>query len=130
MAKVAFVFGVLLILLGVGTFFIAEAEHRSPTALIPAAAGVLIAICGFVAVNPSARKHAMHAAAMIGTLGFLASAWRIVSTLVKTGALPDGLKLVGMGGMALLCGAFVALCVRSFIAARRARELNPTQTAM
>jgi len=122
MVKIAFVFGVLLILLGVGTYFVAETENRSPTALIPSVAGVLIAICGFVAANPNARKHAMHAAAMIGTLGFLAGVGGIVRVLAKTGTLPDGLKMVGMGGMALLCAVFVGLCVKSFVDVRRARQ--------
>ena len=122
MAKIAIVFGGLLILLGVGTYLVAEQGHRSGTALIPSGVGLLIAVCGAIAMNPNARKHAMHVAAMFGTLGFLASVGRIVSTVVKSGALPDGLKIIGMGGMAILCGVFVALCVKSFIDVRKARS--------
>jgi len=121
MSKTTIIFGVLLILLGAGTYFGGDPGPKRGTALIPSAVGLLIAICGVIAMNPNARKHAMHVAVLLGAIGFLAAVGRIVRTYSETGSLPGGLKMVGMGGMAILCGVFVALCVQSFIAVRKAR---------
>jgi hypothetical protein len=109
---------VLLILVGV----IPYALHPvSMTALIPAFAGLLLAVLGAVALSPGARKHAMHAAVVIGLLGFLAAAGRLISGLAS-GKTPTALGATSLGLMALLCGLFVVLCVRSFINARRERQ--------
>jgi hypothetical protein len=122
MAKIAIVFGLLLIVLGVGTYLAAPIETRSPTAIIfPGIAGVLLAICGVAAMSPGIRKHAMHAAAAVGLLGCLGAAGKLISVVISGGGLPSNLKLIGMGGMAILCGVFVALCVKSFIDVRKAR---------
>ena len=117
MAPVSIVIGLLLILVGVIPYLI---HPVSLTALIPAAVGALLAILGAIALSPAARKHAMHAAAMVGVLGFLAAVGRLVSTLAKGGT-PTALAGTSLGLMALLCGLFVLLCVRSFIHARRQR---------
>lgn len=117
MAPVTIVFGILLILVGVVPYLI---NPVSKTALIPAVVGALLAALGAVALKPGARKHAMHIAVMIGLLGFLAAAGRLISTIAK-GATPGKLVGISLGLMALLTGVFVALCVRSFIAARRER---------
>lgn len=121
MAKTTILFGALLTLLGLITYFGAEslgASKRSVTALIPAFVGVPLAILGVVAQRPGARKHAMHAAAALALLGFLASAGRFIAV----GAAPTSVGPAALLIMAILCGVFVGLCVRSFIAARRARE--------
>lgn len=120
MAKISIVFGLLLIVLGVGTYLAAPEAQRSPTALIPSLAGILLTVLGAAALKPAIRKHAMHGAAMVGLLGFLASAGKFFSIVAKTGALPDTLKTIGMGGMMVLCLLFVVLCVKSFVDARRA----------
>jgi hypothetical protein len=109
-----------LIILGILGYLAAEPERRSVTALIPAFTGALLMICGVVAMKPSSRMHAMHAAATIGLLGFLFPAGRVVMKAIR-GEAPSGLALFSQLGMALLCLAFVLLCVRSFIAARRDR---------
>jgi len=126
-AKTTILFGALLTLLGLITYFGAEslgASKRSMTALIPAFVGLPLAILGVVAQNPGARKHAMHAAAALALLGFLASAGRFISV----GAAPTSVGPIALLIMAVLCGLFVGLCVRSFIAARRAREAGTTAT--
>lgn len=117
MAPVTIVFGVLLILVGVVPYLI---HPVSKTALIPAVVGVLLAVLGTIAMKPAVRKHAMHAAVMVGLLGFLAATGRLVGTIAK-GATPGKLAGFSLGTMALLTGIFVVLCVRSFIAARRER---------
>src|SRR5437762_13246003 len=97
--------------LGLGCYFAAEPEHRSPTALIPTFDGVFILIGGLLALNPKLRMHAMHVAVLFGLLGFIAAVGGLIARR------PSGLGLIDMGGMAVLTGVFTVLCVRSFIQA-------------
>lgn len=73
MAKITIGFGVALIVLGIIGFL----PHRAPTALIPTYIGAALAICGAIALKPEMRKHAMHAAVILGLIGFLGAggAW-------------------------------------------------------
>lgn len=68
----------LMILLGAGGFFATGAEH--PTALMPAAAGILLIVLGLLVRNPKLRMHAMHGAALIGLLRLSDSAIVAVAT--------------------------------------------------
>jgi hypothetical protein len=111
---VSVVFGALLTALGLWGWFGAEPEHRSVTAFIPAFLGLL-------ALKESMLKHAMHAAAALGLLGFLAALGRIIQKLA-TGGTVEGRAGTSTVLMAVLCGVFVALCVNSFIQARRRRR--------
>ena len=99
----------------------APAEHRSPTALIPTAVGVILVILGAIARKEAYRKHAMHAAAVVGVLGFLAAAGRFFAVLLTGGNVATTAGM-STATMAVLCGVFVALCVKSFIDARRRRK--------
>lgn len=119
MDKVAIAIGLLLVILGVGGF--AGSEHHAPTALIPAYIGAVLAILGVVvAAKPAARKHAMHAAAAITLIGGAMAGWRLVKALSAGTA--THLQLLSFVGTTALCFLFVILAVRSFIAARKARE--------
>jgi len=121
MAGVTITFGGLLIALGFGGWFATGQE--SPTALIPAAFGVLLAILGFVARKESLRKHAMHGAAAVGLLGLLGSARGLMGLPALLGGTAERpAAVISQTLMAMLCAVFVWLCVRSFIAVRRARE--------
>ena len=120
MAKLAIGFGVALIALGLYGYFSVDVG-RSVTALIPAIAGALLFICGVAALNPAMRMHAMHGAAMVGVLGFLAPLGRMIPQTIK-GNPPHGLAGFSQIAMCVLCLLFVILCVRSFIAARKARQ--------
>ncbi len=113
--------GVILCAIGLFGYFGSASENPSPTALIPAAFGVLLIALGIVAHKANARKHAMHAAAAVGLVGFLMAGGR---GFMKLGlAASDDLtisrpvRLVLL--MAIVCLVYVILCVRSFIAARR-----------
>jgi hypothetical protein len=117
MAKLTIGFGVALVALGAIMFAVTGAK----TSLIPAYFGVPLAICGAVALNDAYRKHAMHVAAVIGLLGFLMPLGRLIPVLIQ-GRTPAPMALAGLLGMMALSGVFVVLCVRSFIAARRARD--------
>ncbi|MEM7454230.1 MAG: hypothetical protein AAF456_07730 [Planctomycetota bacterium] len=100
-------------------------EKIQYTALIPAGFGLGLVICGLIALKETMLKHGMHGAAMIGLLGFLAGAGRGGMGLGKFFSGDPELNMrsfVFVWLMALICAVFVALCVRSFIQARKARE--------
>lgn len=122
LAKVTIAFGVLMIILGIAGFVATGAEHK--TALIPAFAGALLGAAGFVALNPNLRKHAMHGAATIALLGFFGTISGVIK-LIKWGLGTEPARpaaVVSQAIMAVLCAIFVALCINSFIAARRSRQ--------
>jgi hypothetical protein len=123
MPSIAIAFGAVLCALGAWGYIGADADSKSVTALIPAFVGIPLIVCGVLAYNPAFRKHAMHVAAAIGLLGFIAGMGR---GIMKLGAaISDDPTLHRAPRTALLMGliclAFVAACVWSFIAARRRR---------
>lgn len=95
----------------------------SYTSLIPAGFGVVLMLLGHASLmKDTMRKHLMHVAVVIGLLGFFAA----LGGLFRKG-LPTTLSagVLSQLGMAIVCLAFVILCVRSFIAARRERVQQP-----
>jgi O-antigen/teichoic acid export membrane protein len=122
MWKTTIGFGAALILVGIIGYF--GTETSSLTALIPAGFGIVLTILGAIGRNENMRKHAMHGAAVVGLLGFLGSASGILSVLAmlrgETVERPEA--AVARTVMALICLAFVALTVKSFVGARRARK--------
>ncbi len=126
MAKVSILFGVLLILLGAWGYAATGAQH--PTALIPVYFGLALAWCGWLAMRDGGRRRAlwMHVAVTAGLLGFLGAGSRAIVELVKTHGAPftheQSVAVADQTAMTGLCLIFVVLCVRSFIAARRARQ--------
>jgi hypothetical protein len=112
MANTTVGIGLALVLLGLVGYL--GVESHSPTALIPAGFGLLLAILGWLARDASRRKLVMHIAVTVGLLGFIGS---LVSLIRNGGHRP--VAAASQAAMALLTGIFVALCVRSFIAARR-----------
>jgi hypothetical protein len=125
---VTIVFGAVLVGLGLWGRFGTTGGENSITSLIPAFVGLPLALLGLLALKESMLKHAMHAAAVIGLIGFLGGCGDLIRRLVQKGAIegPSGLSAVLMTA---LCGVFVGLCVNSFIQARRrrrAREAMPT----
>ena len=112
--------GIILILIGIaGYIHGVSTDHASPTALIPAAFGILFLILGVASqMKESLRKHLMHAAAVVALLGLLAVGGRLLS---KLGDLTMSAAVLSQLAMALVCLAFLILAIRSFSAARRAR---------
>ena len=124
MAKVAIGFGVVLVLLGAWGFTAMSTPH--PTALIPTYFGLALAWCGVFAMRKGGAQRAlwMHVAVTLGLFGFLFPGTMAIVETVKAhgGPLAHPIAVEAQTAMAGICLVFVALCVRSFIAARRARE--------
>lgn len=123
MAKVTLVFAVLFIALGLVGFIGTGSVHY--TALIPAALGLLLGIFGALSFSPDAgrRKLFMHINVTLGLLGFLGTIMGLIQWFQMLGGaiLKNPPATESKAIMALLCLIYVALCVRSFIAARKAR---------
>lgn len=116
----------VLVALGVWGYVATGSAH--PTALIPCYFGLVLGLCGYLANHEDMqrRKLWMHVAVSIGALGFLGT--------LKS--LWDGFKMLGgtvyehpvaveeKAGMSVVCLVFVALCVASFISARRGRGIE------
>lgn len=125
MAKLTIVFGVLLAVLGLVFFGMTHA----PTSLIPTYFGVVLAVCGALAMTDDAKRRmlVMHIAVTVGLLGFLFPFFRSIGGAVKMlrgVAVAHPIAVEEQMAMALLCLVFTALCVRSFIAARRTRTAS------
>lgn len=126
MPVIAIIFGILLDLLGTISFVATGATHF--TALIPAAFGTVILVCGVLArAKPEIRKHLMHVAAMFGLLGVLGGFGmglpKLGAVLAGSAARPLAVSMqIAMGLISLV---FLVFCVKSFIDARRARKAAP-----
>ncbi len=123
MAKVTLVFAVVFIALGLVGFISTGSAHY--TALIPAVLGLLLGIFGVLSLSPDAgrRKLFMHINVTLGLLGFLGTAMGLIQwfQMLAGAATKNPPATESKAAMAILCLIYVALCVRSFIAARRAR---------
>jgi hypothetical protein len=116
--------GVLLIVVGVGAWLISDME--SPTALIPAALGVLLLALGLLAARPAMHRHAMHGAMVVALLGVLGTLMQVVQlpALLTGGDVERPLAVVASTVTLVLCAVLLTLGIRSFRAARRARSLT------
>jgi len=126
MAKATLVFAVLLVALGLAGYVGTGSQH--PTALIPTWFGLALGLFGFLAISPSEgrRKLFMHISVTIGLIGFLGAAsqaGREFAHASLTDGVPNPVAVGAQTAMAGLLLIYVVLCVRSFIAARRARKV-------
>jgi hypothetical protein len=121
MPKVTIGIGAALVVVGVVAYFGSGAA--SVTAFIPSVVGVVLVVLGLVARDESRRMMAMHIAVLIALFG-------VIGGVMRLGPLPDLLAgkdverpwAVGASAvMVVLLIVYVALGVRSFIAARKAR---------
>ena len=124
MAKFTLVIALVLIVLGVA-FFVATGSH-APTALIPTYFGILLGIFGLLANTRDSKRRMlfMHIAVTIGLIGVIFPGYRGGSDFIASTRGQAVLRPLAMKeelAMAGICLVFVVMCVRSFIAARRAR---------
>jgi hypothetical protein len=112
--------GRILILIGIiGYGWGLYTGAASLTALIPAGFGILIMFLGhWAAMRDGLRKHLMHAAVIIGLLGFIAALVGLFRKGMPTGIGAGSLSQITM---AVVCLVFVILSARSFVAARSER---------
>lgn len=127
MGPVAMLFGVLLTSLGLWGYF--GTDTKSMTALIPAFVGAPLFVLGLLALQEHLRKHAMHAAAALGLLGFLGAGVQFLRRAFG-GNFQWTEGTISQAIMAVLCGVFVGLCVKSFIDARRAQAQRGTEGSL
>jgi hypothetical protein len=129
MAKMAILFGGLLILEGLGFYFGIQPEEgkaTSVTALIPSFFGIPILLGGLAALKDQFRMHAMHVVVLLALLGFILSGGRLAMSLVAGNI--KATSGASLGIMALLCGLLTGLCIKSFIDAKRRREAEKVTT--
>jgi hypothetical protein len=137
MPLVTIIAGLALAVLGVGTFLGTGSSHL--TALIPAGLGGILLVLGILGQQDKMRKHAMHGAAALSLLGVLGGAFMGMPRWIhylQEGKLPpraDGtdptISTLAMLAMTLICLVLLALCVNSFIQARRkARQEAASKT--
>jgi hypothetical protein len=121
MRTVTTVYGVALAALGLGGYF--ATGRVSVTALIPFFLGVAVLVCAALAGREEWRKHAMHAAAFLGLLGVVGPL-RVLPQMVRLlsgGEVAHRQAVVAQAVLLALSAVFLALCVKSFIDARRGR---------
>ena len=110
--------GLLLIALGVGGYSLTG--MASPTAMIPAAFGLVIAIFGAYGRAEARRRTAMHLAmgvALVGILGSVSGFFEIAGVLARGGDL--SVAALSKAAMAVLLMVYLGLGIRSFVRARR-----------
>jgi hypothetical protein len=123
MTKLTIGFGILLILLGIIGFVATGSAH--PTALIPAILGLFFILFGVMASSNDSKKRMlwMHISVTVALIAFIGTIPADIQTLqLSRGAYfahPAAIEEKGV--LSLLCLIYVLFCVRSFIAARRAR---------
>lgn len=100
--------GAVLVVIGVAGYVLTD--FASPTALLPALLGVVIGVCGLLASDSRRHRTAVHVALAVALLGLLGSLPRVFG---------GGAAGVVSALTVLVCLAYVAIGVRSFVAARR-----------
>ena len=111
-------FGLILIVLGLVSYV--TTGRTSVTALIPAFVGIVFLVLALVARNPAARKHVMHATVALALLGALGTLGRVIPAVSQGNTTRPA--VLAQIAMAIILFLYVALGVRSFIEARRARK--------
>ncbi len=122
MAKISITFGIILIILGLISYFGISSE--SITALIPAFLGIPVLILGFLALNEKYLKHSMHGAAVLMILGFGGTVRGLIKFFRMLGGeifeRPSAITIQAI--MAVICLIFLVFAIKSFIDARRKRS--------
>ena len=126
MPNITIGFGAVLCAIGLFGYFGSTSENPSITALIPFFFGNGLILCGLLGYVEKWRKHAMHAAAAIALVGFLAAAGRgfpkLGNAISDDPTIHRAPRLVLL--MALVCLIFLFTCVWSFISARRRQRAD------
>lgn len=120
MAKRTSILGILLILLGVISYFITAMV--SITALIPAFFGIVFLVLGWLAARKEDwRKHIMHGAAVLSVLGIIGSIGGLFNLIgaLFGGGFDQSSGSIARAIMAILLIIYLVMAVKSFIDARK-----------
>ncbi len=121
MKKNAVYLGIGLTILGILSYVVSKGE--SITALIPAFFGLPIIVLGLISWSEKMYRHIMHLILLITLLGFLGSAMGIpkfFSFLLGEEIIRPG-AAIAQTIMALACGWYLILGIKSFREARQNR---------
>lgn len=122
MAKFSILLGIILITLGLISYFGISSE--SITALIPTFLGIPILILGYLALNEKYLKHAMHGALVLVILGFGGTVGGLIKFFRMLGGevFERSSAITVQAIMAVLCLVFLIFAIKSFIDARRGKS--------
>lgn len=127
MPKISKIIGIILILLGLVSYFGTGAV--SFTALIPSFFGLIFFGLGYLAEkSESMRKHSMHAALLLAILGIGGTFGGLMSVFGALGGqtIENPPAAYAQAFMAILCIFFIILGVKSFIKARKSPQETMT----
>lgn len=116
-------YAAILILLGPVLYW--ASDGASKTAFIPSIFGLVFMALGLLARVDKLRKHAMHGAAALALLAIFGTApslLKFVNWMFRDMTPERPAAVAGQAIMLVLTVAYLGLCVRSFIQARRARK--------
>ena len=121
MPKITVLFSLAYLLLGLAAFFLTGAVH--PTALIPCYFGIVLFVLGLLGQKENLRKHVMHGALLVALLALFGTARSLLKLPAAfAGTAERPAAIYAQAATALLSIAFLTLCIRSFIQARRSRS--------
>jgi len=120
MAQLTIFIGTVLILLGIGGYVLTDMV--SPTALIPAAFGLVMVMLGVYGRSPGHRRTAMHLAMGVAAIGMIGTHGGLVDIVHHGGAIggPDGAGAASLSkaSMSVVLLVYLGLGIRSFLKAR------------
>lgn len=120
MPRLTIILGAVLIVLGVIGYIVTA--FASWTALIPAILGVLLVVFGLIGVKrPKIGVHIALVMALLGVIGTFMNVLKIGEVFAGTAERPVAVVLSTITFLLLI--VYIALGVRSFIAARRSRAV-------
>jgi len=119
MAQLTVAVGGLLVVLGVAGYVMTSMV--SPTALIPAVFGAVLAVLGLLGRAETRRKSMMHLAMGVALLGIIGSIGGLASVPVLLSGAPveRPAAVIAQSVMAVTLIAYLGLGIRSFVQARR-----------
>ena len=127
--SISVIYGAILILFAV--FVSSASESKSVTSYIPAILGAPILIFGLLSLLlPAKLKLFMHIGALFGLLVFLGGLSVLGSVFSGTLIEDNTLSYANFSRlfMSITGAAYLAICVQSFVFARKQREIDTAET--
>ena len=124
MAPLTIGFGLLMMIISIGTY--AAAEGQSEWAFAPAGLGLAILACGVGSlIKKEYRMHLMHGAVLLVAIGVIYPLIRLLQFMFPIDG--DSLTVLRNLLVPLACGAYLYFAIQTFITARRNRNANHEQ---